>query len=324
MLTITKAFKFLQISLLAATGLSVSVNVHGDTYALGGDLSGTIEISGPFPTDGTFNFTSEGTPAISASATVTASRELFGSFSNLPNHNDRFVISSGLLTAMKYDFYTSELSLALNTDNTFIVRDNNLTLISTGSYGIQQTGDNTFSFTGGLIRGSFQFDGSLAVDGTFPFASDGDPLSQAQIVAMSGEAESVNEAPLFINLPNHNDQYRVNGGTVNGLKYDFYEGTSTLYLLLDGTFSFSEDSTSEPELGSYTITPVILEVPEISIHRAHIFRFETIAGVTYELESSPDLITFTPTGLSIVGDGGTKEFTVEATLDSEFYRVSLQ
>jgi hypothetical protein len=61
--------------------------------------------------------------------------------------------------------------------------------------------------------------------------------------------------------------------------------------------------------------------PEVAIFRAHILRFNALQGIIYKLQTSSDLIEWTDTGRTLVGHGSMAEFSIEALLPKEFYKV---
>jgi len=65
------------------------------------------------------------------------------------------------------------------------------------------------------------------------------------------------------------------------------------------------------------------ELP-VTILPAHILRFQSEIGILYQLETTEDLETWSPTEHSLVGDGDVLEFCIERTKPQEFYRVSQQ
>ena len=149
------------------------------------------------------------------------------------------------------------------------------------------------SLTGPALSGSFEFNGSLGVDGEFNFATDGSPLANplftvpvqvpvAQNFAVSSSGTLAGSfsmgaglsngtynfssagAPLtspsfttasgtFSNLPNQNDRYEVGGGSVTALKYDLANSSAALRLQLDGTYVISSGPFDVVETGTYSV-----------------------------------------------------------------------
>jgi hypothetical protein len=78
-----------------------------------GSMSGTFFMAGQLA-NGLQNFDSSGAPLSAPSFSWTG-----GSTSNLPNQNDRYLVSDGSVTALKYDLYRSSNQLRLFTNNTY-------------------------------------------------------------------------------------------------------------------------------------------------------------------------------------------------------------
>ncbi len=75
---------------------------------------------------------------------------------------------------------------------------------------------------------------------------------------------------------------------------------------------------------THTITQsekIIEQVVPVSIHAASLIRFSSQNGVTYQLEKSDDLISWTPENETLTGDGTERQFVIESNKPKEFYRV---
>lgn len=89
-------------------------------------LDGTYEI-------GVMPVTESGTYTISAGST---SYETSSAFTDQPNENDDYVVSSGVLSALKYDVGSvGGLSLNLNADGTFSLKDGGIE-VGSGTYAV--------------------------------------------------------------------------------------------------------------------------------------------------------------------------------------------
>ena len=100
-----------------------------------GSLSGSFTMEGTL-SNGTNDFSSDGSPLSSPSLTSD-----FGSFSNQPNQNDDYIVTDGVVTALKYDLFGDE-SLNLSADGSYSIGDIGDTL-ETGTYSITTNGENT-------------------------------------------------------------------------------------------------------------------------------------------------------------------------------------
>ena len=82
-----------------------------------GTMSGSFTMTGVLA-DGTQGFDSEGSPLSSPTFSWSG-----GSASNLPNQNDDYLVSGGLVTAMKYDLFGGGDSLSLQDDGSYAIGD---------------------------------------------------------------------------------------------------------------------------------------------------------------------------------------------------------
>ena len=229
-------------------------------------ISGLVEFSGPLGPDGTKDFLTGGSPLLSASISlygpsgtgsggsngisyfsgdgspmVSPSFSVGGqTFTNLPNASDRYEITSGAVTALKYDLSNpSNFSLRLSlTGRTYEFGAGGVGMSSTesGTYQINHLGGNSYTLvgtqTGSTLTGAFQ------MPYTAPGGSGG---SSALLDQMS-------------NLPNQNDDYLVSGGQVTAMKFDLNGSSYSVRLSLNGTFTAG--SGLEGETGTYTMTAV--------------------------------------------------------------------
>lgn len=149
----------------------------------GGDLQGAFEFNGSLASDGTFNFATDGSPLSNPSFSV-LSGPLSGTFtmptslsdglfsfgttgtpltnpsfdwgtdssSNLPNQNDQYQVTGGVVTALKYDIFGSSESLTLSLDNTYEIRDGGFSTIGSGNYTIRHEGGGSYALYGGLLE----------------------------------------------------------------------------------------------------------------------------------------------------------------------------
>ena len=85
--------------------------------------------------DGLHSFSSSGDPLESASFSA-----LGQSFNNLPNENDRYQMSGGSVTRMKYDLFGGDNGLNLRLDGTYEVVDLRSDPLETGTYTISSSG----------------------------------------------------------------------------------------------------------------------------------------------------------------------------------------
>ena len=227
-------------------------------------ISGLVEFSGPLGPDGTKDFLTGGSPLLSASISLygpsgTGSGGSNGisyfqtdgspmlspsfsvggqTFTSLPNQNDSYEITTGAVTALKYD-----LSNASNYSLNFFLTGRTyqfgfgMSPTESGTYQITHQGGNSYSLvgtqTGSTLTGTFQ------MPYTAPGGSGG---TSALLDQMS-------------NLPNQNDDYLVSGGQVTAMKYDLSGSTYSIGLSLDGTLTAGTGS-MEGETGTYTMTAV--------------------------------------------------------------------
>jgi len=93
-----------------------------------GSMTGAFFMAGQLA-DGLQNFDSSGYPLSAPSFSWTG-----GSASNLPNQNDRYLVSGGSVTAVKYDLYRSGSQLTLSTNNTYQISSGLFTPTESGTY----------------------------------------------------------------------------------------------------------------------------------------------------------------------------------------------
>ena len=145
----------------------------------------------------------------------------FGSttLSNQPNTNDRYLISGGAVTALNYDLYSGPISTQLRTDGTYTVEQGFFNILESGTYSLT-------SIAGSLYNTTIQV------------------------------ATPSNTAPVSLtNAPNQNDDYVVSGGRVTALKYDLFNGSYSLHLAANGSYTLSSGS-STIATGTYTLSAV--------------------------------------------------------------------
>jgi hypothetical protein len=106
------------------------------TLSSSGSLSGTFVMDADL-SNGTNDFNSSGEPLSSPSFTWTG-----GSSTGLPNQNDDFTVSGGVVTVMKYDV-SSELRLSL--DGTYDIEED-MSNVESGTYTIS-AGSTTYETT---------------------------------------------------------------------------------------------------------------------------------------------------------------------------------
>ena len=201
-------------------------------------LSASISLYGPSGTgsggsNGISYFQTDGSPMLSPSFSVGGQ-----TFTSLPNQNDSYEITTGAVTALKYD-----LSNASNYSLNFFLTGRTyqfgfgMSPTESGTYQITHQGGNSYSLvgtqTGSTLTGTFQ------MPYTAPGGSGG---TSALLDQMS-------------NLPNQNDDYLVSGGQVTAMKYDLSGSTYSIGLSLDGTLTAGTGS-MEGETGTYTMTAV--------------------------------------------------------------------
>ena len=242
--------------LTAAQAVATSLTYQVSGTAGGYTLSGTVVFAGPLGTDGAYDFLQGGSPLTSASLNISGAGITNGggntgdtgtyyfdgtglalsspsftvggvTFTNLPNQNDAYELTSGALTGLKYDLSSGISFLQLSLSNHSYSFGDMMSTTEAGSYLISSLGNNLYSLTG-TQSGS-------TLSGTFQL-----PLTVL---------------PYFTTLPNENDDYLVSGGHVTAMKYDLGNSRYSLMLGMDGTFMFGLD-TSTYESGTYSMTPV--------------------------------------------------------------------
>lgn len=227
-------------------------------------ISGLVEFSGPLGPGGTKDFLTGGSPLLSASISLygpsgTGSGGSNGisyfqtdgspmlspsfsvggqTFTSLPNQNDSYEITTGAVTALKYDLSNpSSFSLRLSLTGRTYEFGVGMSSTESGTYQINHLGGNSYTLvgtqTGSTLTGAFQ------MPYTAPGGSGG---SSALLDQMS-------------NLPNQNDDYLVSGGQVTAMKYDLSGSTYSIRLSLDGTLT-AGTGPMEGETGTYTMTAV--------------------------------------------------------------------
>lgn len=82
--------------------------------------------------------TETGTYTVAATPVYVTNIYSAASFSNSPNQNDRYTVSGGNLTTMKYDLYGPDGELSLGIDGSFALRNSSHTVIATGTYALSQ------------------------------------------------------------------------------------------------------------------------------------------------------------------------------------------
>lgn len=196
------------------TDVEVSLARPAGSYRL--SSSGGLEGTFMLPTsasDGLHAFGEGGTPLTSPSFTLGSS-----TFSNQPNINDRYLITGGAVTALKYDLYSGPTSTRLRTDGTYVVQQG-FTEIESGTYALT-------SIAGSLYTATIQV------------------------------ATPSNTSPVSLtNAPNQNDDYVVSGGRVTALKYDLFNGSYNLLLAANGTYTLRSGFTTLAT-GPYTLSAV--------------------------------------------------------------------
>jgi hypothetical protein len=250
-----------------AAAISLTYQVSGT--AGGYTINGTVVFEGPLGADGTYDFLQGGSPLVSSDITLSGSGVGGGgggggggaagdgtysfdgtgatlsspsftaggvTFTNLPNQNDSYALTSGALTGLKYDLsfevYFLQLSIAGNSYSL----SNSSSPVESGSYLITDLGSNLYSIAG-TNPGS-------TLSGTFSLPLAGTPQEPQETVGVR-----------LTNLPNQNDDYLVSGGKVTAMKYDLSGRPYSVMLRLDGTFMVT-DVTSPFIQGTYTMTPV--------------------------------------------------------------------
>ncbi len=196
------------------TDVEVSLPRPAGSYRL--SSSGGLEGTFLLPTsaaDGLHAFGEGGVPLSSPSFTHGSSI-----LSNPPNGNDRYLITGGVVTALKYDFYSGFTEAQLRTDGTYAVQQD-FTEVESGTYTLT-------SIAGSLYTTTVQ-------------------------VATPSNTNPVN----FTNAPNQNDRYVVSGGRITALKYDLYQGAYGLNLGADGSYTL-DSNFATVAIGSYTLTAV--------------------------------------------------------------------
>ena len=115
------------------TGTSAIARTGSDTYAVTGQSA---------PASGTYAFAADGAPAVSLSFTAQGS-----TFTDLPNTDDSYLVSSAQVTAMKYDLTTDGKSLVLALSGTYQVLQN-ASILESGSYWMTSIGANQYTLAG--------------------------------------------------------------------------------------------------------------------------------------------------------------------------------
>ena len=201
--------------------LSASISLYGPSSG-GGGSSNSISY-----------FSTDGSPMMSPSFSVGGQ-----TFTSLPNQNDTYEITSGAVTALKYDLsnpsnYSLRLSLAGRTYEFGF----GMSPTESGIYQITHQGGNSYSLvgtqTGSTLTGTFQM----------PYTAPGGSGGTSALLAQMS------------NLPNQNDDYLVSGSQVTAMKYDLNGSSYSISLSLDGTFTAGSGPMGG-ETGTYTMTAV--------------------------------------------------------------------
>jgi hypothetical protein len=260
-----------QLLMSAALLTAAQAGATSLTYQLSGTaggytLSGTVVFNGPLGADGAYDFVQGGSPLTSASLNVsgngigdgggntgdtstyyfdgtgaTLSNPSFTvggqTFTSLPNQNDRYELTSGVLTGLKYDLSNSNnYTLFLQVTGHTYSFGYESSETESGVYSIASLGNDLYSITG-TQSGS-------TLSGTFQLPLSGTPPPPTNPLGVD-----------FTNLPNQNDDYLVSGGNVTAMKYDLNNGEYSVMLSLDGTFMFTQ-GTSNFEYGTYSMSAV--------------------------------------------------------------------
>ncbi len=251
--------------LAAAQAGATSLTYQVSGTAGGYTLSGTVVFAGPLGADGAYDFLQGGSPLTSASLNISGAGITNGggntggngtyyfdgtglalsnpsftvggvTFTNLPNQNDAYELTSGALTGLKYELGSGIFYLQLSLSNNSYSFSEMMSTTEAGSYLISSLGNNLYSLTGTQP--------GTTLSGTF------------QLPLTAPPSEPLNPLGVdFTNLPNQNDDYLVSGGHVTAMKYDLGNSQYSLILGMDGTFMFSADMTTN-EYGTYSMTPV--------------------------------------------------------------------
>ena len=214
--------------LTAAQAGATSLTYQVSGTAGGYTLSGTVVFAGPLGADGAHDFLQGGSPLTSASLNISGAGLTNGggntgdtgtyyfdgtgaplsnpsftvggvTFTNLPNQNDAYELTSGALTGLKYDLGSGIFHLWLSLSNHSYGFDDGDGSIESGSYLISSLGNNLYSLAG-TQPGS-------TLSGTF------------QLPLTAPPSEPLNPLGVdFTNLPNQNDDYLVSGGHVTAMK----------------------------------------------------------------------------------------------------------
>ena len=250
--------------LTAAQAVATSLTYEVSGTAGGYTLSGTVVFAGPLGTDGAYDFLQGGSPLTAASLNISGAGINNGggntggngtyyfdgtglalsnpsftvggvTFTNLPNQNDAYELTSGALTGLKYDLSSGISFLQLSLSNHSYSFGEMMSTTEAGSYLISSLGNNLYSLTG--TQSGSTLSGTFQLPLTVPPSEPQDPTGVD-----------------FTTLPNQNDDYLVSGGNVTAMKYDLNNGQYSLMLGMNGTFMFSDMMTNES--GTYSMTAV--------------------------------------------------------------------
>ena len=182
--------------------------------------SASISLYGPIgsgsgSSNGTSYFGTDGSPMLSPSFSVGGQ-----TFTNLPNQNDRYEITAGAVTALKYDLSNpSNYSLQLSLTGRTYEFGFGGSPTESGIYQITHQGGNSYSLvgtqTGSTLTGTFQM----------PYTAPGGSGGTSALLAQMS------------NLPNQNDDYLVSGGQVTAMKFDLNGSSYSVRLSLNGCLS---------------------------------------------------------------------------------------
>lgn len=125
-----------------AAGFYTIARTSSDTYVLTGESP---------PSDGTYAFASDGSPAATPSFTAQST-----TFTNLPNQTDSYRVAAGRVNAMNYDLAAAGKTLGLALDGSYVVQQGS-TILESGSYSMAYAGSNVYTLTGnnGVIGAVF-------------------------------------------------------------------------------------------------------------------------------------------------------------------------